>query len=267
MQPTDELRAQVFQNAACNWRCWYCFVPFELLSGNRKHAGWFSAAELINLLLQEEYPPCVLDLSGGEPGLTPEWVLWIMTELQQRGLQDRFYVWSDDNLSTEYFWRFLSGDEQEIIAAYPMYGRVGCFKGFNEDSFSYNTGTTPDLFQRQFSVMQRLLESGIDIYAYVTLTTPWRSSIQDGIRRFVDRLQALDDYLPLRTVPLEIRVFTPVERRINEEHKSSLQNQWLALDAWRRELQDRFSGELRERCIFDVPLREQRPSTAASLNG
>jgi hypothetical protein len=28
---TEQLRAQVFQNAVCNWRCWYCFVPFNLL--------------------------------------------------------------------------------------------------------------------------------------------------------------------------------------------------------------------------------------------
>ena len=24
-------RALVYQNAVCNWRCWYCFVPFNLL--------------------------------------------------------------------------------------------------------------------------------------------------------------------------------------------------------------------------------------------
>src|SRR4051812_47174251 len=29
----DILEAQVFQNAVCNWRCWYCFVDFALLSG------------------------------------------------------------------------------------------------------------------------------------------------------------------------------------------------------------------------------------------
>src|SRR4051812_43868625 len=26
------INAQVFQNAACNWRCWYCYVPFDLLA-------------------------------------------------------------------------------------------------------------------------------------------------------------------------------------------------------------------------------------------
>src|SRR5438309_2029737 len=27
--PVDVIRAQVFQNAICNWRCWYCFVDFK----------------------------------------------------------------------------------------------------------------------------------------------------------------------------------------------------------------------------------------------
>jgi rRNA maturation endonuclease Nob1 len=27
----DMMEAQVFQVASCNWRCWYCFVPYELL--------------------------------------------------------------------------------------------------------------------------------------------------------------------------------------------------------------------------------------------
>jgi hypothetical protein len=31
------IRAQVFQNAVCNWRCWYCFVPFNLLNANKRH--------------------------------------------------------------------------------------------------------------------------------------------------------------------------------------------------------------------------------------
>src|SRR5688500_7790156 len=34
--PVDAIRAQVFQNAVCNWRCWYCFVDFKLLAANRK---------------------------------------------------------------------------------------------------------------------------------------------------------------------------------------------------------------------------------------
>jgi len=107
----DLLEAQVFQNAACNWRCWYCFVPFNLLSASANHSGWLTAAEMLDLYQKEPQPPCVIDLSGGQPDLTPEWVPWTMHELRQRGLDHSVYLWSDDNLSNDYFWRFavLSG--------------------------------------------------------------------------------------------------------------------------------------------------------------
>ena len=35
------MTAQVFQNAACNWRCWYCYVPFNLLSADESRSLGF----------------------------------------------------------------------------------------------------------------------------------------------------------------------------------------------------------------------------------
>ena len=35
----DVLRAQVFQSSICNWRCWYCYVPFELLAAHPGHSA------------------------------------------------------------------------------------------------------------------------------------------------------------------------------------------------------------------------------------
>src|SRR5690606_36319878 len=98
----DLLRAQVFQNASCNWRCWYCFVPFSLLGANEALSGWLSASELIDLYLNESSRPRVIDLSGGQPELVPEWVPWMMRELTDRGLEREVYLWSDDNLSNDY---------------------------------------------------------------------------------------------------------------------------------------------------------------------
>src|SRR5215813_7541953 len=54
---TEQLRAQVFQNAVCNWRCWYCFVPFNLLSASRKHSRWVTVDDLLDLYLAEDNPP------------------------------------------------------------------------------------------------------------------------------------------------------------------------------------------------------------------
>ena len=100
---TDFISAQIFQLAACNWRCWYCFVPFNLLAANQQHAGWLSAEELVELYLNQLAPPPLIDLTGGQPDLAPEWVVWMMNELMRRGLENKVYLWSDDNLSNDYF--------------------------------------------------------------------------------------------------------------------------------------------------------------------
>src|SRR5260370_38511535 len=75
--PVDVLRAQVFQNAVCNWRCWYCFVDFKLLAASRKHSEWLTPRELLDLYMAEPDPPPMIDLTGGQPNLTPEWVPWL----------------------------------------------------------------------------------------------------------------------------------------------------------------------------------------------
>jgi uncharacterized Fe-S cluster-containing radical SAM superfamily protein len=257
--PTPDLvRSQVFQNAVCNWRCWYCFVPFSLLSANPRHSAWQSAAELVDLYLAEPSPPPILDLTGGQPDLVPEWVFWMMQELRDRGLDQKVYLWSDDNLSNDFFWRFLSEDAREFIATYSMYGRVCCFKGFNEESFVFNTCAAPEHFARQFALMKKLLDLGIDLYGYVTLTTPTATRIAADMARFVDSLQDIDPMLPLRVVPLEIKVFTPVVRRLTDEANVSMENQQVAVEHWQKELEVRFSSEARLRPITAVPLKSSR---------
>ena len=73
-KPDSIIRAQVFQSSICNWRCWYCFVDFELLSGNPKRASFLTCNEMVDLYLAEYNPPPMFDLTGGQPDLTPEWV-------------------------------------------------------------------------------------------------------------------------------------------------------------------------------------------------
>lgn len=240
---TDLLRTQAFQNAACNWRCWYCFVPFDLLSANRKYSEWLSAADLIDLYLDQPDPPRVIDLTGGQPDLVPEWVPWMMEEIKTRGLEHNIYLWSDDNLSNDYFWQFLSEKEIEFMAGYKNYGRVCCFKGFNTTSFSFNTLADPVLFDRQFDLFSRLASTGIDLYAYTTFTTPSHVGIKDDMDRFLDRLQEIDENLPLRTIPLEIREFTPVTGRMDEAKSAALKHQQTAIESWQEGLSSRFSVE------------------------
>ncbi len=104
--------------------------------------------------------------------------------------------------------------------------------------------------------MDKLLTVGIDLYAYVTFTTPSPKGIVEDVRRFADRLQTLDENLPLRTVPLEIQVFTPVKRRLDDTTREALKNQHIAVEAWQKELESRYSSEQRTQRIADVPLRK-----------
>jgi uncharacterized Fe-S cluster-containing radical SAM superfamily protein len=253
----DMMTALVFQNAACAWRCWYCFVPEELLKADLSRSEWFTATELVNLYRQIPSAPRIIDLSGGSPDLVPEWTPWMMRALTDADLNEVTYLWTDDNLSTTYLFDALTPADLALLRSYRNYGRVCCIKGFDARSFTFNTRAAPQDYDRQFDVLRRVLDLGLDIYGYVPLT----SSYDDGVARHVadlmDRLQAIDTNYPLRVIPLRIQVYTPVERRLvrNDAREKSLAVQEEAITAWLDELKRRFSLKQRELQICDVPLR------------
>lgn len=254
------LRAQVFQNAACNWRCWYCFVPFNMLDASPSRAAWKSPGELVDLYLAEADRPPMIDLTGGQPELVPEWVLWTMLALRERGLEGKVYLWSDDNLSIDYFWKVLSDADRDLIATFKGYGRVGCFKGFDEASFAFNTKAAPELFARQFELMRLYVGTCIDMYAYATFTTLNPTGIVDAMKRFVDRLQEVHPNLPLRTVPLKVGALGVVKKRlaVDDARYAAVEHQRAAIEAWTLELEDRFSSAERSAAITSVTLGARR---------
>lgn len=250
----NELEAQVFQNAGCAWRCWYCFVPFELLAGIERLGVWVTADELIELYLAEPNRPAVIDLTGGSPDLTPEWVLWVMRALRSRGLDDSVYLWSDDNLSTDFLWRYLSPSERAEIRDYPKYGRVACFKGFDAASFAFNTHADPSAFDQQFELMRRLIDEGIDCYGYATFTAASEGGIGLAMSTFMDRLQGIHHNLPLRIVPLHVETFSPMKPRLDATRQSALSVQDVAIESWNEELCRRFTSSERALTICQVSL-------------
>ncbi|MGH3907020.1 MAG: hypothetical protein ACRDTE_23000 [Pseudonocardiaceae bacterium] len=252
--PNEVSNAQVFQNASCNWRCWYCFVPFNLLAANEAYSAWLTPSKLLELYLTEDERPLVIDCSGGQPDLIPEWIPWTMEALAAHGLIDKVYLWSDDNLSNDYFWRYLTPAQRQTIADYFMYGRVCCFKGFNAKSFAFNTKADPELFDRQFQLFARLLSLGIDLYAYATFTAPESKGLTVDMRRFVDRLQAIHPNLPLRLVPLRIEAFGVVQPRVRDVHERAMVIQEEAVIAWNEEIAARFSGIERQTPMPEVQM-------------
>lgn len=255
IEPVDVLRAQVFQNAACNWRCWYCYVPFPLLAGSEKRSSWVEPATLVAGFLAEPDRPRVIDLSGGQPDLVPEWTPWMMRALTEQGAAEDTFLWVDDNLSNDFFWRYLSDEDLALVAKWPRFARVGCFKGFDSESFAFNTSAAPEMFDRQFDLFCRHLALGVDCYGYVTLTGPDPAAVENGMPRFMDRLQRIHELLPLRTIPLEIALWGPVHSRMNAARKHALEVQEKAIQAWNNELERRFSAELRTMPVHLLSMR------------
>ena len=256
IEPPDSIRVQVFQNAVCNWRCWYCFVDFSLLSADRRYSEFKSGAELIDLYQEEKDAPRVIDLSGGQPDLIPEWTWWVFTELEKRGLHRTIYLWSDDNLSNDYIWRYLGRDQIRQLARSASYGRVGCFKGFDSESFAFNTQADRGLFPRQFELMRRLVEADFDVYGYATFTTPTIVDLREKMRAFVDELQDIHPLFPLRTVPLLVTSYSPTEHRLDPNRVKALALQSDAVAAWQEELETRFDDLTRQKSITSHRVNE-----------
>jgi hypothetical protein len=141
------------------------------------------------------------------------------------------------------------------LTCYRNYGRVCCFKGFDATSFSFNTRAAEEDFDKQFDIMGRLLDLGLDTYGYITLTGPQAGSVEAKIDELFDRLQTLDPNLPLRIVPLEIRVFSPMEARMKAKHQKSIEVQKLAIEAWNANIARRFDAAARSTSISSVPVR------------
>ncbi len=246
---TDSISAQVFQNSGCNWRCWYCFVPFSDLTA---HNGVMTPVDaMVDCTLADNPGPHMVDLSGGQPDLTPEWSVWFLEALDARNA-DQVYVWSDDNLSTDYLWRYLTDEQIAYLGNHPRYGRACCIKGFDPESFAFNTSAHPDLFERQLDLLHRIrTTTEIDYYVYLTITTPTTTDIENRVRLFLDRLQQIHEYLPLRCVPLRILEWGPVGRRLDARRRGSMTNQHRAVEVWLTEIEARFPGV--EEPIENVP--------------
>ena len=250
----EMIETQVFQLAVCNAHCWYCFVPDELKCAELKNSKWFTAEEMINAFLNENNKIKVIDLSGGNPELVPEWIVYTMKSLDRLGLSDKIYLWSDDTLTTDFTHRFLSKDDLNYFKSYKNYGKVCCFKGYDSNSFSFNSGLPSAAFFKQFELFKRYLDIGIDLYGYVTFTSEDYNDIEDKMCRFVDTLQEIKSLLPLRIVPLEILPFSPTKVRITDKQKKAIEMQFLAINEWKKQLNLRYTKEQLTTRISDINL-------------
>ena len=74
----------------------------SFLVETKKYSAHLTCVTLLDYYQEQEAPPLVIDLTGGQPDITPEWVPWMMEALIDRGLSNHVYLWSDDNLSNDF---------------------------------------------------------------------------------------------------------------------------------------------------------------------
>lgn len=231
--PPAAMTAQVFQLAACAWRCWYCYVPYASLRAAPATSAWRTADALVDLYLNLDERSPVLDLSGGSPDLAPEWIAWTLEAVEQRGASPTTFVWSDDNLSSD---RLLDREGRrtlEAIARYPNYGRACCLKGFDAPSFAYNTRAHPDGFEQQLAILEGYARSEMDLYLYLPLVGPPNAPARAQVEAILERLAAIRVDLPMRTVPLFIGRFGVMAGRVDADRERALDRQWELLEHWR----------------------------------
>jgi uncharacterized Fe-S cluster-containing radical SAM superfamily protein len=249
----DVMLAQVFQLAACDFRCWYCFVDYSMLSADSVHSEFVSPKSLLEMMARENVASKIIDLSGGQPDIVPEYVLWFLEARAELGMEKNHFVWVDDNLSTDYLWKYLSEKQISFLVNTPGFARVGCLKGFDAESFAFNTRADESLFGRQIDILSQLVKTGFDQYGYITLTAMNVGAVQEKISRLLDEIQnKIHPNFPLRIVPLRIFRFGANAGRYV---KQAEENQFRVLDAWILEMQKRFTSSELSNPITEVNIR------------
>ncbi len=244
LERVNDLNVQVFQVAKCNLNCWWCFIPDEYKTCSMEHTRWYSADDLIELYIRDAKDISnVIDISGGNPELVPEFVLGMMQGLERAGVSDKVYLWSDDVLTTDYLFTKLNKKQIEYMTEYRHYGKVACFKGIDSESFSYNTCNSIGGFENQLSMAKRYIDAGFDIYFYIVLTMLDTNRIDERISALFDQLQKIAYYLPLRIVPIKIKKFATNEHRFSVERNQAIENQYMVLEEWRNELSKRYTAK------------------------
>ncbi len=247
-EPLPEiLPVQLFQLSVCNINCWYCFVDKKLRSGNPKHSEFCSPTDLLKMACQENQPRVIV-LSGGQPDLVPEYNLWFLEAREALNMEKTHFIWTDDNLSTDLFFKTITSDQMDYMIKRPGYARVGCLKGFDASSAAFNTRTNLNFFNEQMRRLKQLTQLGFNQYAYVTLTTPDVDKIDLRIGKFFDRIQKeISEDFPLKMVPLEIYKYAVNSNRYKD---LAAQNQYTVLKSWIKEMNCRFKNKIQHHNNF-----------------
>lgn len=166
----------------------------------------------------------------------------MMQALERRGLHNSYYLWQDDNLGTEFLWKFLRPEEVDYMRHYKNYGRAACLKGFSPSNFYENSGSHPSLFFQQLRTLTHLVKDGFDIYVYLPLLSHDVKTAACEIPAFIDTLrEKVHPNMPLRVFPSKIVEYPTTTKRLTPIREEMLSNQRILLEIWQAEMTKRYS--------------------------
>jgi len=260
--------AFIAQVNGCNLKCWQCYVDDKNKSAKSCYGKFFSAEEILTefliesrkaqFLTEPDRKVNILRLSGGDPFLVPEIIIWTIEAVEKLSLQDYLYLWVDTNLMTgDFYWKYLTEQQRNKIKKFENIGFMGCYKGYDEESFTKTSGAAPEFFKEQFEMHQRLLDEGLDVYTYLYPLVYSEYSdleLKRRILKFIAQLQKIDFYAPLRLTTPYTKIYSPTETRLIREKKLALKVQYRAIKIWKQEMKRRF-GPMAELMPHEIPIK------------
>jgi len=250
---------------ACNLRCWYCYVDEKNLQANPVYGKWITADEMlyyfltVSRLTQHAKDPNdrvnILRLSGGEAFLNPKLIYDTVQSIKKiAGLEKKLYLWADCNLATgDFFWKYLTRKQIDEIRNFKNLGICVCYKGFDKESFHYNTGAQPKFFNQQFLMHRRLIEEDFDVYSYIYPVSIFSAtdlerideiSIEYLVQKmdtFIRRLQKnVSYYAPLRVTLPYIKEYEANKSEISPRRKKIIELQPVIKNLWEQIIAEKY---------------------------
>ncbi len=215
------------QVGACNLNCFWCFVSDDLREG--KIGDYFTVKDVIEMWRKNENKG-VLRITGGEPFLAPEFLIEIGKELKKLKERQR-YLWIDTNLLGKNYDNVAKTlSDLEI-----PFGICGCFKGFDKETFRFNTNAPKDLFDKQFinarTILNNLYNNG-ELFFYVPeiLENINETEIEKKIINFYEQITSkVHELAPLRVTVLKIKSYEANKDKLDFKRLESglTRNLWL----------------------------------------
>ena len=249
----DKIDIQMLEVAKCNLHCWWCYLPDKIRRINNEYMRWFSPEELVDLFIRDNKECKSIYLSGGNPELVPDFIYSFMKELDKRDLAKDILLWSDDVLTTDYQFQ-MEKDKLDYMLKYNNYIKLCCLKGFDEESFAFNTLLDKNIFNEQLERLKKHIELGFDVYCYIILTCKSLDNIEQKINDLIKKLQDISYYLPLRVIPIKIEEFDAVTARLNEDRKQSMNNQYEVLKIWNKVINSIYTQEEINLNIYEIKI-------------